>query len=236
MSSPTSMPILLIPGLNCSARLFQHQIPMLWKYGPVTVCDHRLSDSVEGLASAILESAPERFALAGLSLGGFVALEILRRSPERVDRVALLATSARPDSAPERQVREQRLEIARAGRYLEIPPLHYARNVHPSRQVDDALRATHRTMTEEVGINGYFSQQQLIGSRPDARAGLRNIQCPTLIVVGDTDMITPPEHAEEMAAEIPNSRLVVIPECGHLCTLERPDAVTAALQTWREQA
>lgn len=229
-----SMPILLIPGLNCSARVFQYQIPALWRYGPVMVCDHRGHDSVEGLATAILNDAPPRFALAGHSLGGFVAFEILRRCPERVQRVALMGTSAQPTSEPETAVREQRLEIARAGRTTEIPPLHYARNVHPSRQTDDLLRATHRTMTEEVGINGYISQQQAIGSRPDSRADLAKIDCPTLILVGDTDNITPLSHSEEMAREIPGSRLVVIPECGHLLTLEKPEPVNAALQAWCE--
>ena len=228
------LPILMIPGLNCSARVFQYQIPALWRYGPVTVCDHRGGDSVEALATSILADAPPRFALVGHSLGGFVAFEILRRCPERVQRVALLGTSAQPTSEPETAVRDERIAIAKAGRTVEIPPLHYARNVHPSRQTDDQLRASHRTMTEENGINGYLSQQQAIGSRPDSRPGLSKIACPTLIVVGDTDYITPPSHSEEMAREIPGSRLVVIPECGHLCTLEKPDAVNAALQAWSE--
>lgn len=230
-----SIPTLLIPGLNCSARLFQHQIPMLWRYGPVLIADHRQGDSVEELATNILSAAPSHFALAGMSLGGFIALEIMRRCPERVDRLALISTSARPDSEPERALRESRLEVARSGRYREIPPLHYAKNVHPSRQADDTLRATHRTMTEEVGMAAYFSQQQAIGSRPDARPSLADIGCPTLVLVGDSDFITPRSHSEEMVASIPNSRLVVVPGCGHLALLEQPEAANAALQTWREQ-
>lgn len=182
----------------------------------------------------MLETAPPIFALVGLSLGGFVALEMLRRAPERIGKVALLATSARPDTPAEKEIRDARVAVAREGDYVAIPPLHYAKNVHPSRQTDDALRATHRTMTDEVGLTGYLRQQEAIGGRPDARPGLGAIACPTLIVVGDADAITPPSHAREMASAIPNSRLVVIPECGHLCTLERPEAVNIALQAWAE--
>jgi pimeloyl-ACP methyl ester carboxylesterase len=229
-----SIPILLIGGLNCSARMYQHQIPVLWRYGPVMVCDHRSADSVEALASAILESAPPRFAIVGHSMGGFIGLEILRRCADRVHSLALLSSSARPSSDQETLIREQRVAIAKAGRTAEIPPLHYAKNVHPSRQSDDQLRAIHRTMTEEVGTLGYLNQQQAIGTRPDARPGLASIKCPTLVLVGDADSITPPEHAEEMAREIPGSRLVVIPECGHLSTLEKPELVNAALQAWCE--
>ena len=196
---------------------------------------NRVGDNVEELATNILASAPPTFALAGMSLGGFVALEIVRRCPARVDRIALISTSARPDTEPERTVREQRLEIARAGRSRELPPLHFAKNVHPSRQSDDALRATHRTMADEVGIAGYISQQNAIGSRPDARQHLASICCPTLVLVGDSDLITPPSHSEELVAAIPGSRLVVVSDAGHLALLEKPESTNAALQTWREQ-
>jgi pimeloyl-ACP methyl ester carboxylesterase len=231
-----SVPILLIPGLNCSARLFDPQLEALWRYAPVVLCDSHRQDSVRTIAEQILAYAPPKFAVCGLSLGGFVAQELVRLAPDRIDRMALLATSARPSGEAEDKAREARLEIARTpGRYVEIPPLHYARNVHPSRQTDDILRAKHRAMTVEVGMQGYFNQQKAIGTRPDGRASLASIHCPTVVVVGDEDMITPPELAREMAGAIPGSRLVVIPECGHLCTLERPDAVNAVLQTWCEQ-
>lgn len=233
---PLNVPLLLIPGLNCSGRLFEPQLEALWRHAPLMLCDTHRCDSVTDIATQILACAPPRFAVCGLSLGGFVAQEMLRLAPGRIDRLALLATSARPSSPAEDKAREARLEIARTpGRYIEIPPLHYARNVHPSRQGDDLLRARHRAMTMEVGMEGYFNQQKAIGSRRDARPGLTKIQCPTLIVVGDTDLITPPELSQEMADAIPDSRLVVIPECGHLCTLERPEAVNAALQAWCER-
>jgi pimeloyl-ACP methyl ester carboxylesterase len=227
----------MIPGLNCSAVLFRHQIPLMWRFGPVMVCDHRGADSIEGLADLVLADAPPRFALAGLSMGGFIAFEIMRRCPERVAQLALLSTSARPEvsGGPGALLRAERIQMAREGRFAELPPLHYARNVHPSRQTDEALRATHRAMTEEVGPQGYINQQNANMNRPDSRPVLAGITCPTLVLVGDTDLLAPLEHAEEMAAGIRGSRLVVVPECGHLSTLERPEEVSAAMLSWRSQ-
>lgn len=232
-----TIPTLLIPGLNCSAVLFRHQIPLLWQYGPVMVCDHRAPDSISGMADRILADAPPRFALAGLSMGGFISFEIMRRCPERVTHLALLSTSARPEvtGGEGDRLRAERIEMARTGRFSELPLLHYARNVHPSRQTDDALRATHRGMTEEVGPEAYVNQQQANRNRPDSRSSLAAIRCPTLVLVGDKDVLAPVEHAEEMAAGIADSRLVIVPDCGHLSTLEQPEAVNAALTAWRSR-
>lgn len=230
-----SVPTLLIPGLNCSATLFRHQIPLMWRFGPVMVADHRRADSIAGLTEAILAEAPPKFALAGLSMGGFIAFEIMRRCPERVTQLALLSTSARPEvpGGPGARLRAERVRMAREGRFAELPPLHYANNVHPSRQTDDALRATHRGMTEEVGPEGYVNQQIANMNRPDSRPALANIRCPTLVLVGDEDKLAPREHAEEMAAGIAGARLVVVPVCGHLSTLEQPEAVAEAMLAWR---
>ncbi|MDO9712675.1 alpha/beta fold hydrolase [Paracraurococcus lichenis] len=233
-----SLPTLLIPGLNCSATLFRHQIPLMWRFGAVMVCDHRGADSIAGLAELILVQAPPRFALAGLSMGGFIAFEIMRRCPERVTHLALLSTSARPEvpGGPGAALRAERIAMARSGRFAELPPLHYANNVHPSRQADDALRATHRGMTEEVGPEGYINQQTANMNRVDSRPVLATIQCPTLVLVGDSDRLSPPDHAAEMQAGIRGSTLVVLPECGHLSTLERPEAVGEAMLAWRGRA
>jgi pimeloyl-ACP methyl ester carboxylesterase len=230
-----TVPTLLIPGLNCSAVLFRHQIPMLWKFGPVMVCDHRAPNSITGMADQILANAPPKFALAGLSMGGFISFEIMRRCPERVTKLALLSTSARPEvgGGEGDRIRAERIEMARNGRFGELPPLHYARNVHPSRQSDDTLRATHRGMTEDVGPAAYINQQEANRMRPDSRPTLASITCPTLVLVGDKDFLAPVEHAEEMAANIAGSELVVVPDCGHLSTLEQPEAVTAAMLKWR---
>lgn len=230
----TTTPLLLIPGLNCSARLFMPQMPRLWRLRPVMFADHRTADSIEVLAEHILATAPPRFALAGFSMGGFVALEILRRHPERVERLALLSTSAAPES-PDQAIastRRERIAMAQSGCFDEIAPLHFSRNVHPSRQDDEELRAEHRRMTHEVGPQAYIRQQLAISRRPDARPSLNRIACPTLVLVGDTDQLTPLTRSEELHAGIAGSHLVVVRQCGHLAPLEHPEHVGDALEQW----
>jgi pimeloyl-ACP methyl ester carboxylesterase len=226
------LPVLLIPGLNCSARLYAEQIPALWRFGPVTVADHTRDDSMDAIAARILAAAPPHFALAGLSMGGYIALTILRQAPERVRRLALLDTSARPETPEQTERRKPQIALAQAGRFAEVPALQFPIFVHRSRQNDDALRARVRTMAEETGAEAFLRQQQAIMTRPDVRPLLATIECPTLVLVGDGDELTPPALSREIAAAIAGSRLVVVPDCGHLSTMERPEAVNRALTEW----
>jgi pimeloyl-ACP methyl ester carboxylesterase len=227
-----ALPIVLIAGLNCSARLYAEQIPVLWQFGPVMVADHRRDDSMAAMARRILATAPRRFALAGLSMGGYLAFEILRREPERVAKLALLDTGARGENPERTEQRKPLIELARTGRFSEILESQYPTLVHRSRHHDAALKANVRAQNEESGPEAYLRQQQAIITRPDSRAGLAAITCPTLVLVGDSDEPTPPELAREMAAAIRGAKLVVVPDCGHLSTIERPQAVNAALLEW----
>jgi pimeloyl-ACP methyl ester carboxylesterase len=229
---PEPLPIVLIPGLNCSARLYSEQIPALWRFGPVMVADHTRDDSMAAIARHILATAPPRFALAGLSMGGYLALEIARQAPERVVKLALLDSNARPETPEQSERRKPLIALARQGRFGEIPDLQFPVFVHRNRQNDEALRRLVRTMAEETGPEAFLRQQQAIMSRPDARPNLAAIACPTLVLVGDGDELTPPALAEEIAGAVPGSRLVVVADCGHLSTLERPQAVTGALTAW----
>jgi pimeloyl-ACP methyl ester carboxylesterase len=226
------LPVLLVPGLNCSARLYAEQIPALWRFGPITVADHTRDDSMDAIAARILASAPPHFALAGLSMGGYIALTMLRRAPERVRRLALLDTSVRPETPEQTERRKPQIALAQAGRFAEVPALQFPIFVHRNRQNDDALRARVRVMAKETGAEAFLRQQQAIMTRPDVRPLLATIKCPTLVLVGDGDELTPPALAQEIAAGIAGSRLVVVPDCGHLSTMERPDAVNAALTEW----
>jgi len=232
MAAAEPLPIVLVAGLNCSARLYADQIPALWQFGPVIVADHRRDDTIAAMARRILADAPPRFALAGLSMGGYVSFEIVRQAAARVVKLALLDTGARAETAERTAQRRPLLEMARSGRFAEITDNQYPLLVHASRHGDQALKATVRAMNEDTGPQAYLRQQAAIMSRPDSRAGLAAIACPTLVLVGDDDQPTPPELAREMAAAIPGARLVIVPECGHLSTLERPQAVTAALVDW----
>lgn len=226
------LPILLIPGLNATARVYAEQLPALWRFGPVTIASHRTGRTMGEIAAHILGTAPPRFALGGFSLGGYIALEIMRRAPERVVRLALIDTSARPDTPEQTERRRQLLAIAEAGGFARIPDLQFPNTVHPERTGDDRLKAIHRQMALDSGAEAYARQQAAIIGRPDSRPNLAAIACPTLVVVGDGDQITPPEIAREMADATAGARLAVIPQAGHMALLEQPEAVTDALVGW----
>lgn len=232
MNDAASLPVLLIPGLGCTARLYTEQMPALWTFGPLTVADHRRADSMDGIARQILADAPPRFALAGLSMGGYIALAIMRLAPERVARLALLDTGSRGDAPEAAERRKASIAMAQAGRLAEINDMLWPLLVHKDRQGDTALRKIAGDMTIEAGAASFARQQTAILTRPDSRPGLPSIKCPTLVLVGDGDALTPPHLSEEMAALIPGSKLVTVPNCGHLSTLERPEAVTQALVEW----
>jgi len=222
----------LVPGLTCSARLYAEQVPALWRFGPVVIADHTRDDTMAAIARRILAAAPPRFALAGLSMGGYIALQIMRQAPERVAKLALLDTGARADMPEMTERRHALMRMAKDGRYAEIPDLAFPLYVHRDRHGDQELKRIVRAMAAETGLEGYLRQQQAIMSRPDSRPSLAAIRCPTLVLVGEGDEATPPELAREMAGAIAGSRLVIIPDSGHLSTLEQPQAVTAALVEW----
>lgn len=226
---PAPLPVVLIPGLLCTPRLYLEQIPALWQTGPVTIADHTRDDSMSGIARRILSLAPPRFALVGLSMGGYVAFEILRQAGDRVAQLALLDTTARPDLPAQTEQRERQIEMAQNGRFSGIAELLFPRFVAATRHGDRVLQSLVRRMAEDTGAEAFVRQQTAIMNRVDSRPGLGAIACPTLVIVGEQDVLTPPDRAAEMAAAIPNARQIVVPDCGHLSTLEQPEAVTRAL-------
>jgi pimeloyl-ACP methyl ester carboxylesterase len=226
------MPIVLVPGLNCSPRLYAPQMPALWRFGPVTVADHTRDDSMAAIARRILDAAPPRFALAGLSMGGYIALEIVRQAARRVAKLALLDTGSRADTPEATAKRHTNIALAQSGRFDDVIDPQFPLYVHPHRVGDKALKAEYLAMCHDVGPQAYVRQQQAIMTRVDSRPLLPLIGCPTLVLVGAEDAATPPELSEEMAAGIPGATLVKVLGCGHLSTMERPEAVTRALVEW----
>ncbi|MCZ7643046.1 MAG: alpha/beta hydrolase [Pseudorhodoplanes sp.] len=216
----------------CSPRLYAAQLPVLWAHGPVMVADHRRDDTLDAIAARVLAHAPPRFALAGLSMGGYIAYAILRAAPERVAKLALLDTAARADLPEQSERRMAQIELAESGRFGELLDLLWPLFVHKNRQHDEALKSVVRAMMDDTGPAAFVRQQKAIMTRPDSRPDLPKIKCPTLILVGDGDTLTPPKLSEEMAGLIPGSRLVTVADCGHLSTLERPEAVNRALVEW----
>jgi pimeloyl-ACP methyl ester carboxylesterase len=227
-----ALPTVLIPGLACSARLWAEQVPALWRYGPVMVADHTRQDSMAAIAASILAEAPPRFALAGLSMGGYISFEILRQAPERVAKLALLDTQATPDPPEASERRRAQVALARQGRLREVVDQLFPNLVHPARADDEVLLELSYRMAEEVGAEGFARQQAAIIGRPDSRPDLAGIACPTLVLVGDGDSITPEARAREMAGAIAGAQLIIVPASGHLSTLEQPQMVSAALEAW----
>jgi pimeloyl-ACP methyl ester carboxylesterase len=226
------LPIVLVPGLNCSPRLYADQVPALWRFGPVQVADHTRDERMEAVAVRILAAAPPRFALAGLSMGGYIAFEILRQAPHRVAKLALLDTGARADTPEQSERRLHLIELAQGGRFVEIADLLFPLFVDRRHQRDAKLKQIVRLMANETGAEAFVRQQRAIMSRPDSRGELAAIHAPTLVLVGEGDELTPPALAREIAAGISEARLVVVPESGHLSTLEQPQTVTEALVEW----
>jgi pimeloyl-ACP methyl ester carboxylesterase len=227
--------LILVPGLNCTARLFEAQIEALSGSRHVLVADHASDDSLPAIAARLLAGAPDRFAIAGLSMGGYIALEVMRQAPERVSALALLDTSARADSDEARQNRERMIALAEADRLDDVHALLWPRLVGQAAQRDRTLERVVLDMMRATGRDAYIRQQRAIMARPDSRSQLPGIEIPTLVLVGDDDAITPPELAREMAEMIEWSSLVVVPGAGHLSTLEQPEAVTEAMKAWLDR-
>jgi pimeloyl-ACP methyl ester carboxylesterase len=227
-------PLLLIPGLLCDPAVWRAQLGGLATVARMRVAEVTRDDSMAAMAARVLAEAPfERFALAGFSMGGYVAFEVLRQAPQRVSRLALLDTSARPDT-PERS-RQRREFMALAQRERGFAPVNRIMlplMVHASRLDDAPLVAGIRAMAERVGVAAYLRQQEAIIGRADSRPGLGGIGVPTLVLCGRADALTPLEAHEEMAAAIPGARLEVVEECGHMAPMERPQAVNSALCRW----
>jgi pimeloyl-ACP methyl ester carboxylesterase len=224
--------LVLLPGLLCDAALWAPQVEEFGKNYDIRIADFTRADTIAGMAEAALSVAPERFNLAGLSMGGYVAQEVLRLAPERVQRLALLDTSARPDTEEQRSRRRGLIELAQKGHFKGVTPKLLPLLIHSSRLDDEALTATVTGMAERVGPDAFLRQQKAIMGRPDFRPDLPQIACPTLVLCGRDDALTPLDRHEEIAAAIPGAQLVVIDGCGHLSTLEKPAELNAALRTW----
>lgn len=224
--------LVLIPGLVNTAALWEAQIAALGHMADITVADHTRHDSMSALAAGILEAAPERFALAGLSMGGYIALEIMRQAPERVERLALLDTNARADTPEQSERRRSFIALARRGRFLGISPRMIQDLVHPDHAKDRRIANTIVRMARETGREAFIRQQTAIINRVDSRPYLPRINCPTLVACGRDDRLTPVELHEEMARMIRGARLEVIDHCGHLPPLEQPEETTRILRDW----
>lgn len=224
-------PIVFLPGLICDQRLWRDVIDGLAERVAPMVADLRLDDSIAAMAARTLAAAPPRFALAGLSMGGYVALEIMRQAPERVTHLALLDTSARADTEERRETRRKGIEMIGQGKFIGV-----SRGLLPTlvapHHLGTPLAEEVQAMSERVGGEVYIRQQKAIMGRIDSVPHLGAITAPTLVGVGALDKLIPPEMSEEMAARIPGAALVTFPDAGHLPTMENPAPVVEAMKVW----
>lgn len=230
MSRPQHL--VLIPGLLCDEALWRHQLDHLKDQLTITVADLTQDDTVTAMAERLLAAAPPSFALAGLSLGGYVAQEIMRLAPGRVERLALLATNARADTEEQRENRASLINLTEIGRFKGVTPRLLPNLIHPDRLNDPAVADVVLAMAERVGQDSFIRQQRAIMARKDGRPDLEAIRVPTLILAGRQDKLCPPKVQDEMAARLSSGRLVFIEDCGHLPPLERPRTVTAIFRYW----
>jgi len=226
--------LVLLPGLLCDRALWAPQAAALSDVSECWIPQSLSENSMSAMAKAVLRDVPfERFALAGLSMGGYVCMEIMRQAAQRVSGLALLDTRACADTPQETQRRHDLMHLARTARgFQPVTRLMLPLLMHSSRLKDEPLVRIVTDMAERVGVATYVRQQQAIISRPDSRDDLKRVRVPSLVLCGRQDALTTLAQHEEMAALIPGAELVVIDDCGHMSTLERPDEVIAALRAW----
>jgi pimeloyl-ACP methyl ester carboxylesterase len=230
-------PVLLLPGLVCDAAVWTHAGDALRTRTEVTIATYGTLDSLGAMAENVLQGAPPRFAIAGHSMGGRIALEILRRAPERLAGIALLDTGVQPladGEAGERETtgRHELLQIAYERGMAQMAARWVQGMIWGPRLHETALVATVIEMFARSSAHVFAAQIRALLARPDASALLPGIRCPALVLCGEQDSWAHAERHREMAAIIPGAQLVLVPECGHMCTLERPEAVTRALLDW----
>jgi len=224
-------PITLLPGLACDGELWRDQVAALARLRPVQVSDvHTRCATLPQMAAALLAEQHGELLLCGTSMGGMLALEVVRQAPQRVKALALLASTARPDTPELIRLRSDAIALFEQGRMKEVLQANVAFAFDPAHAA--ALVRPYLTMMDRAGAGQLITQNRAVMARADQRPLLPRIACPTLVLVGQSDLLTPPEHAQEMAALIPASRLEVLPKCGHLLTWEQPQRVNDLLIDW----
>ena len=223
------MPTILVPPLLCSSLVYGPVIDAAWTHGSVTVADTRHDDTIAGMAARLLRDAPEEFALLGTSMGGYVALEVVRQAPRRVRALALVSTSARRDTPEQRASREHQSRLVEAGEFDRLVELAFPGVVAEQHETDPALLGVWRAMARTVGAQVFLRQQRAVMARADARELLSTIDCPTMVMHGADDRLIPVERGEEIARAIPGAELVVIEDAGHFVFLEQPEVIASAV-------
>jgi pimeloyl-ACP methyl ester carboxylesterase len=227
--------LILLPGLAGDAVMWRAQLAALAAWDPAVSDVHMRHLSVPEMAQALLAEATGSLVLCGASMGGMIAMEAARQAPERIAAIALLGTTARPETPEMRQLREEAIELFAQGRVAEVIEPNVGFAFHPDHAGDAALVRPYLEFVLRAGATQLIRQNRAVIERPDARVHLPRLRCPTLVMCGDTDQLTPPENSSEIAGLVAGAELVMVPRCGHMLTMEQPRSVNAALLAWLER-
>jgi pimeloyl-ACP methyl ester carboxylesterase len=229
MSRPT---VVFASGQLLTEDVWAPQAVGLSPHYDLVVADHGRDDTIAGMAARLLEAAPDRLHLVAHAMGGFTAFEVIRRAPERVLSLALIATLAPDDQPAQTERRQGYIRLVETGRFDQVVEERIPILLHPDRREDGPLTALVRRMAAETGAERFLRQQRAIMGRADSRPSLAAIAVPTLVVRGDQDGITTQAHQDEILAGVPHARFVAIADCGHLPTLEKPEEMNRLLSEW----
>lgn len=229
--------IILVPGLLNTPALFAGQVNRLSQYYDFNVARHTEFSSIEEIASDILnnQDMPEEFIIGGLSMGGYITMEILRQAPHRVKGVIFMNTSARSDSDEQIERRKSFIDVSQKGVFKGITRHLLPRLIHQNSQENPLIAQVIFDMAQEVGRDAFIRQQTAIMNRIDSRESLKKIHVPVCMIVGDSDQLTPPDRAEEIVSLCPDAELHILEECGHLSALEYPEDVNDIISTFIEK-
>lgn len=228
--------LVFLPGLACDARLWEAQLPIVPAALRPTVTDaHTRFDTLEEMADAVLREHDGPLVLCGASMGGMLAMECVRQAPQRIAGLALLGTTATPETPETYQLRSQALEVFERGQVRELIELNVMFAFHPTQAANRELTRRYVDRVVEAGADQLIRQNRAVMQRPDARAHLGTYQGPALLICGDSDKLTPPSAMREIAALLPHAQLHWLHDCGHMLTLEKPDELNALLQPWLAQ-
>lgn len=224
--------LLLLPGLAGDAAMWRAQLDALADFAPRVTDVHTRFGTIAQMAAALLQENDGELVLCGASMGGIVAMEVARQAPQRLRGLALLGTDARPETPDMQALREAAIELFAQGRAAEVIEPNVALAFHPDNAARPALVQAYLDFVLAAGAQQLIAQNRAIIGRPDARRHLPQVGCPVLVMCGEADQLTPPECSQEIAALVPAAELVMLPGCGHMLTMERPEAVNAELRRW----
>lgn len=226
--------LILLPGLAGDATMWRPQLAALADFAPSVTDVHTRHDSIPAMAAALLRENPGPLVLCGASMGGMVAMEAARQAPERIAGLALLGTVASPETDDMRALRENAIALFAQGRVEEVIVPNVGFAFHPDHAREPRLVEAYLRFVLEAGADQLIRQNRAVIARPDAREHLPRLACPMVLLCGEDDQLTPPQKIREIAALCPHAKLVLVPRCGHMLTMERPEVVNAALREWLE--